>query len=70
MSPKAAGLLQGTEALYLTVLILQKGETESLQKRMRDADNVLSEKMALTRQVMALQVILSPASLTVDGTGR
>jgi hypothetical protein len=33
-----------------------KGEAESLQKKMKDADNVLSEKMALTRQVTGLQV--------------
>jgi hypothetical protein len=33
-----------------------QAETESLQKKMKDADNVLSEKMALTRQIIALQV--------------
>lgn len=36
----------------------RKSETESLQKKMKDADNVLSEKMALTRQVITLQVLI------------
>jgi len=37
-------------------MLTAKAETESLQKKMKDADNVLSEKMSLTRQVIALQV--------------
>jgi hypothetical protein len=45
----------------------RKSETESLQKKMKDADNVLSEKMALTRQVIALQVLIYSNLLTVVG---
>ena len=45
----------------------RKSETESLQKKMKDADNVLSEKMALTRQVIALQVLVYSKFLTVVG---
>jgi hypothetical protein len=37
---------------------------------MRDADNVLSEKMALTRQLIALQVLSDENRLTVAGTGK
>jgi hypothetical protein len=38
---------------------------------MKDADNVLAEKMALTRQVIALQVTrLCPLWLTKVGTGK
>ena len=46
-----------------------QGETESLQKKMKDADNVLSEKMALTRQVIALQVFYNKRTpLMLAGT--
>jgi hypothetical protein len=52
-------------------MLTAKAETESLQKRMKDADNVLSEKMSLTRQVIALQVNrLCPLCLTKAGTGK
>jgi hypothetical protein len=52
-------------------MLTAKAETESLQKRMKDADNVLSEKMSLTRQVIALQVTrLCPLYLTKVGTGK
>jgi hypothetical protein len=52
-------------------MLTAKAETESLQKRMKDADNVLSEKMSLTRQVIALQVIrLWSLYLTKVGTGK
>jgi hypothetical protein len=37
---------------------------------MKDADNVLSEKMGLTRQVIALQVLPPRKLLTVAGTGK
>ena len=52
-STETTRLLQGSPSFYYPNL---QGETESLQKRMKDADSVLSEKMALTRQVIALQV--------------
>ena len=37
---------------------LQKGETESLQKKMKDANDTLSEVLNLRRQVVGLQVPL------------